>query len=265
MAQNAKRRRIDAQGIESTKELVGKMVKQTEEWKRITKLELENKALRAELAHQKLLIAHKALQTKMEEYQNKQQQAIDELTEKLKVSIDQFSLMQSDQKALLRRLNGLEKKQAANSEQQKADQKALCATIDQRSALSSLNSQFQMRISAFSTMNQVSIGFGTKRMPLNKWVGHYTGTYAYECDGSLWSHDEHHDMGGQILSFGVDDVIGCGVNLATRQIFYTKNGQRLDTVNLCVSSAAKLFPCVSLYNPGTKIEANFGPNFEYEF
>ncbi|KAI3413480.1 Ran-binding protein 9 [Globodera pallida] len=116
-----------AKAFRSTKELVGKMVKQTEEWKRITKLELENKALRAELAHQKLLIAHKALQTKMEEYQNKQQQAIDELTEKLKVSIDQFSLMQSDQKALLRRLNGLEKKQAANSEQQKADQKALLA------------------------------------------------------------------------------------------------------------------------------------------
>uniref|UniRef100_A0A183CRB6 Coiled-coil domain-containing protein 176 n=1 Tax=Globodera pallida TaxID=36090 RepID=A0A183CRB6_GLOPA len=55
-----------------------------EEWKRITKLELENKALRAELEHQKLLIAHNALQTKMEEYQNKQQQTIDALTEQLK-------------------------------------------------------------------------------------------------------------------------------------------------------------------------------------
>uniref|UniRef100_A0A183BME7 Uncharacterized protein n=1 Tax=Globodera pallida TaxID=36090 RepID=A0A183BME7_GLOPA len=94
-----------------------------EEWKRITKLEQENKTLRAELEHQKLLIAHNALQTKLEEYQNKQ--TIDMLTEKLKVSIDQFSLMQSGQKALLERLNGL-------SEQQKVDQKGLSATIDQR-------------------------------------------------------------------------------------------------------------------------------------
>uniref|UniRef100_A0A914HPM4 B30.2/SPRY domain-containing protein n=1 Tax=Globodera rostochiensis TaxID=31243 RepID=A0A914HPM4_GLORO len=48
------------------------------------KLELENKALRAELAHQKLLNAHMALQTKMEEYQKqmeemKEQQKMDAL------------------------------------------------------------------------------------------------------------------------------------------------------------------------------------------
>ncbi|KAI3416493.1 hypothetical protein GPALN_006033 [Globodera pallida] len=75
MAQNAaKRRRIEGVN-EEHEELVGKKLEQMEEWKRITKLELENKALRAELEHQKLLIAHNALQTKMEEYQKEQQQS----------------------------------------------------------------------------------------------------------------------------------------------------------------------------------------------
>ncbi|KAI3408205.1 hypothetical protein GPALN_012051 [Globodera pallida] len=142
VGQNAKRRRIE-EGNKEHERSVGKTHEQMEEWKHIAKLEQENvnilyfnkyrlfschfvqKALRAELEHQKLLISHNVLQTKMEEYQRQQQQTIDMLTEKLKVSIDQFSLMQSDQKALLERLNGL-------SEQQKVDQKGLSATIDQR-------------------------------------------------------------------------------------------------------------------------------------
>uniref|UniRef100_A0A183CGX3 Uncharacterized protein n=1 Tax=Globodera pallida TaxID=36090 RepID=A0A183CGX3_GLOPA len=87
VAKNGKRRRIegDEGGSKETNEyeLVSKQLEQMEEWKRVTKLELENMALRAELAQQKLLNAHNALQTKLDDYQNKQQQTIDELTKKL--------------------------------------------------------------------------------------------------------------------------------------------------------------------------------------
>uniref|UniRef100_A0A914GZS8 Uncharacterized protein n=1 Tax=Globodera rostochiensis TaxID=31243 RepID=A0A914GZS8_GLORO len=66
--QNAKRRRIEE--VEEHEELVGRMREQMEEWKRITKLELENvRRHSAPKEHQKLLIAHNALQTKLEQHE----------------------------------------------------------------------------------------------------------------------------------------------------------------------------------------------------
>ncbi|KAI3417401.1 hypothetical protein GPALN_013348 [Globodera pallida] len=118
----------------------------------------------------------------------------------------------------------------------------------------------------------IFIGLATKEMPLDEPVGQSVGTYAYGSNGTVWGHEVEKrskiNNGRPYIegkpAFKKDDVIGCGVNLKTSQIIYTLNKELLETADLLVDSAAELYPCVSFYKSGTKIEANFGTK-EFQF
>ncbi|KAL3069553.1 hypothetical protein niasHT_012389 [Heterodera trifolii] len=143
------------------------------------------------------------------------------------------------------------------------------------------------------------IGIATKKMPLNSCVGCHEGSYAYDDNGKFLgsgalldgtigrigslNYDDLSSAGtsGQSTSaagstsgganvidgtpsLDVGDIVGCGVNRVGGRITYTLNGKHLGSVNISANaSSPKLFPCVSLFWPGDKIEANFGPVFKY--
>ncbi|KAL3074473.1 hypothetical protein niasHS_015303 [Heterodera schachtii] len=109
-----------------------------------------------------------------------------------------------------------------------------------------------------------TIGLATKAMPLNAMVGQHSDSCGYRSDGQLWINDSCNNTQPK---FSRGDFVGCGINLATRRVIFTKNGKRLDTADLFLSpsSADPLFPCMSLNDSGDLMEANFGPYFKFDF
>ncbi|KAL3098205.1 hypothetical protein niasHS_002041 [Heterodera schachtii] len=112
------------------------------------------------------------------------------------------------------------------------------------------------------------IGLSTKQMTLCNWIGNGRVSYGYANYGTILSKNANGNVlriSADVPSFRTGAVVGCGLNWATRQVFFTNNGQRLNIANLYVDEGtAELYPTVSLSRHGDTVEANFGPNFKYD-
>uniref|UniRef100_A0A914HEL9 B30.2/SPRY domain-containing protein n=1 Tax=Globodera rostochiensis TaxID=31243 RepID=A0A914HEL9_GLORO len=118
------------------------------------------------------------------------------------------------------------------------------------------NGIFYFEMNILNDKSGAAIGLA----PLNN----FNGMYAFRSRDCFGRSAAASRWPNQRPTFDAGDVIGCGVNLATRQRIYTRDGERLDTTNLFVpDSADDLFPFVMLSKRGDKIEANFGPNFSF--
>ncbi|KAL3117398.1 hypothetical protein niasHT_000149 [Heterodera trifolii] len=123
---------------------------------------------------------------------------------------------------------------------------------------------FYFEIKIKNCKSLCSIGLATKAMPLDENVGQNSDSCAYQSDGQFWANGST-NFGMPNFSHG--DFVGCGINLATRQIIFTKNGQPLDSANLFLSLSSAdfpLFPFISLNDSGDLIETNFGPQFKFD-
>ncbi|KAL3117552.1 hypothetical protein niasHT_004505 [Heterodera trifolii] len=248
---------------------------------KITKLELKNKGLQEKLKQQKtnaLLAKIEAENGKMkkeiEKMQEKMDEKVEQYTDKLEeLQIKQKIFQEDHEKKLMEQIMNLHMK-VDKLEMENQKQKV---SIDQ---IEHLQNEQKRKDNAFEKeQKKIRMKMALLNSRQNYWDG-YTchndleitgtivanfGTYAYSNDGSFTIDGKWIDQ--KLDAFQANDIVGCGINSATRQIFFTKNGWRQGsfyTVDSLPSYVPdELFPFVSLLTIGNEIEANFGPHFKY--
>ncbi|KAL3091085.1 hypothetical protein niasHS_005048 [Heterodera schachtii] len=224
---------------------------------KMAKLELENKVLEQKLKHQELMVEQKALKEKVAKIEQKNEK---------NAFIDKFTHLENDQKKILKRIGELEKQQKkmlsmnqqncwdgmfchkrielANAKcltvvHHKGNENDWCSVFAKHSisdtSADSGNFYFEIGVEKGKYTYGVLFGIAVKYpMQLGENIRIRRDTYAYQCNGQFWINGARKDGNAEYYA---GDVVGCGVNLATRQIIFTKNGHRLDTTNLAISSS----------------------------
>ena len=109
----------------------------------------------------------------------------------------------------------------------------------------------------------LGIGFSNFNVKLNRFPGWDKNSYGYHGDDGMIRAAGSTETYGSTFTTG--DVIGCCFNLVEKQIFFTKNGKKLDIAIKGVTSTT-LFPTLGMCSPGEMVQANFGQSeFIFDF
>lgn len=115
---------------------------------------------------------------------------------------------------------------------------------------------FEVKILNDGKTKEIEIGIATDELNYTKNVGYEENCIGYRGNnGKLYEQNYGRAYGA---TFGKDDVVGCGFNLQTNNVFFTKNGVIIGLINQGFNDNKNWFPAVSLHSKKTKVEINFG-------
>lgn len=100
------------------------------------------------------------------------------------------------------------------------------------------------------------VGISEKDFPGNKQLGATKRSYGYKSDGKVY----HGKTTGEEFGpkFERNDIIGCGMVLSKKEIFFTLNGRHLGTPFTNVEiEKDQLYPSVCLQAVNEEIASNF--------
>jgi hypothetical protein len=104
----------------------------------------------------------------------------------------------------------------------------------------------------------VAVGLSTKRfLHGSRMPGWDDESFGYHGDDGAIFHGRGRPLSLYGPSFGVGDVVGCGLNLEKRCIFYTLNGKYLGVAFKNLNTKIALYPTVGI-DAAVQIQVNFG-------
>ncbi|GAB4844799.1 hypothetical protein Ancab_038186 [Ancistrocladus abbreviatus] len=116
---------------------------------------------------------------------------------------------------------------------------------------------FEMYVKNAGAKGQVAIGFTNESFKMRRQPGWEANSYGYHGDDGLLYHGQ-----GKGEPFGptftAGDTVGGGINYASQEIFFTKNGVIVGAVYKDVKGT--LFPTVSVHSQNEEVTVNFGKN-----
>ncbi|KAJ0972122.1 hypothetical protein J5N97_020081 [Dioscorea zingiberensis] len=114
---------------------------------------------------------------------------------------------------------------------------------------------FEMVVKNSGQNGFVAIGFGPKDFNLRRQPGWESGSCGYHGDdGHLYTGRGIGKPFGPTFSTG--DTIGAGINYASQEFFFTKNGKLVGNVRMDIK--VPIYPLVGLHSPNEEVYVNFG-------